>query len=283
MALLTPVTGQRSTTERSIPAVVRESPLAEPVRPLSLQRLLTIIVVAGAILWSWTGTGITIPALVDGLPGMADFISRLFPPDWSELGDAVPPMIQTIQMAIIGTLLGVVLAVPLALFAADNISPHPVIYQTIRVFLNIGRTIPELVLALAFVAAVGLGTFPGTLALGLHSTFSLSKIFAESIEAINPRPVEAVVAAGASRLQTITFAMLPQALPNMTSYSLLYWEHNVRAATVLGLVGAGGIGFEIQRAMRLFQYNDLTTYVLMLIVAVTLLDRASAWLRARIT
>ncbi|MBA3450201.1 MAG: phosphonate ABC transporter, permease protein PhnE [Chloroflexia bacterium] len=266
-----------------MPTAVRDNPLTEPLRLPSLPRLAIVVAVAGVIVWAWLGVGITIPALVAGLPAMADFISRLFPPDWSEIGDAVPPLIQTLQMAIIGTLLGVLIAVPLALLAASNVSPHPMVYQAFRVVLNIGRTIPELVLALAFVAAVGLGTFPGTLALALHSVCSLSKIFAESIEAINPRPVEAVVAAGAGRIQTIAFAMLPQALPTMTSYSLLYWEHNVRAATVLGLVGAGGIGFEIQKAMRLFQYNDLTTYVLMLVVMVTLLDRASAWLRARIT
>lgn len=283
MAVITPVPGLRSGTDREIPEAVRDNPLAHPLRLPPPRKLLVIVAVAGVIVWAWIGVGITVPALIAGLPAMADFISRLFPPDWSEVRDALPPLIQTVQMAIIGTLLGVAIAVPLALLAAANVSPNPAVYQAFRVVLNVGRTIPELVLALAFVAAVGLGTFPGTLALALHSVFSLSKIFAESIEAINPRPVEAVVAAGANRTQTITFAMLPQALPAMTSYSLLYWEHNVRAATVLGLVGAGGIGFEIQKAMRLFQYNDLTTYVLMLIVMVTLLDRASAWLRARIT
>lgn len=266
-----------------VSASVRANPLATPVPRPGLKGIAIAVATGAVIVWAWNGTGITLPALVDGWPAMVDFVSRLFPPDLSVARGAVRPLLQTIQMAIIGTLIATVLAVPLVLLAAANISPHRWVYQSIRVLLNVGRTIPELVLALAFVAAVGLGTFPGTLALALHSVFSLSKIFAETIESINPRPVEAVTAAGATRLQTITYAVMPQALPGMLSYVLLYWEHNIRAATVLGLVGAGGIGFEIQVSMRLFQYEDLTTYVLMLIAAVTVIDRASAWLRSRIT
>jgi phosphonate transport system permease protein len=268
---------------REIPPSVRDNPLTTPFPRPSVRSILIGAVAGAVVVWAWLGTGITVGALVEGLPNMADFVSRLFPPNWAAARDAVGPLAETVQMAIIGTLLAVVIALPLSLLAAANVSPHPLVYQAFRVVLNVGRTIPELVLALAFVAAVGLGAFPGTLALGLHSVFSLSKIFAESIEAISPRPVEAVAAAGATRGQTIAFSVLPQALPTMLSYVLLYWEHNIRAATVLGLVGAGGIGFEIQVAMRLFQYGDLTTYVLMLVVTVTVIDRASAWLRARVT
>jgi phosphonate transport system permease protein len=291
---------------RAIPPSVRDNPLAEPVRLPGWQSLLRLVLLAAVIGWAWAGTGITLPTLVEGLPDMANFVSRLFPPNPAVIGEAISlwwvavpfaggvaipvpalppggPLFETVQMAITGTLLAVVIAMPLSLLAASNVSPHPAVYQSARAVLNVGRTIPELVLALAFVAAVGLGAFPGTLALALHSVFSLSKIFAEAIEAINPRQVEAVRAAGAARLQTIVFAVLPQALPTMLSYSLLYWESNIRAATVLGLVGAGGIGFKIQVSMRLFQYNDLTMYVILLVVMVTLIDRFSAFLRARIT
>jgi phosphonate transport system permease protein len=292
---------------RDIPPSVRDSPLAAPVRLPRGQSLLRLAILMAVIVWAWAGTGITLPTLIEGLPDMANFVSRLFPPNLAAIGEAIAlwwvavpfagegvampvpalppagPLFETVQMAITGTLLAVAIAMPLSLLAAANISPHPAIYQSARAVLNVGRTIPELVLALAFVAAVGLGAFPGTLALALHSVFSLSKIFAEAIEAINPRQVEAVRAAGASRLQTIAYAVMPQALPVMLSYSLLYWEHNIRAATVLGLVGAGGIGFKIQVSMRLFQYNDLTMYVILLVVMVTLIDRFSAFLRARIT
>lgn len=269
--------------QRQIPPSVRTSPLAQPIPRPTLPGLIRAAILIAVVAWAWRGTGITPGALVEGLPDMANFISRLFPPNPAVIGEAIAPLLETVQMAIVGTLLAVVLAVPLSLLAAANISPSPLVYQTFRAVLNVGRTIPELVLALAFVAAVGLGAFPGTLALGLHSVFSLSKIFAEAIEAINPRPVEAVRAAGAGRLQTIAYAVIPQALPVMLSYVLLYWEHNIRAATVLGLVGAGGIGFKIQVSMRLFQYNDLTMYVILLIAMVTVIDRVSAFMRARIT
>ncbi len=268
---------------RQISAAISRNPLAEPLPRPSWRTVLRAVLFVAVLIWAWRGTGITPGALLEGLPDMANFVSRLFPPNPAVISEAIPPILETVQMAIVGTLLAVVLALPLSLLAAANVSPHPAMYQAARTVLNIGRTIPELVLALAFVAAVGLGAFPGTLALALHSVFSLSKVFAEAIEAVNPRPVEAVRGVGASASQTITYAMIPQALPTMLSYGLLYWESNIRAATVLGLVGAGGIGFKIQIAMRLFQYHDLTTYVLMLILMVTVIDRVSAYLRARIT
>jgi phosphonate transport system permease protein len=268
---------------RQIPDQVRANPLAEPLPRPSWRTIAKTVVLIAVLVWAWQGTGITPGALLSGLPDMANFVSRLFPPNPAVVPEAIGPILETVQMAIVGTLLAVIIAMPLSLLAAANVSPHPAVYQVARFILNTGRTVPELVLALAFVAAVGLGAFPGTLALALHSVFSLSKVFAEAIEAVNPRPVEAVRGVGATSAQTITYAMIPQALPTMLSYTLLYWESNIRAATVLGLVGAGGIGFKIQVAMRLFQYHDLTTYVIMLIVMVTAIDRVSAFLRARIT
>jgi len=283
MAVSSPASRPHRLDRPDIPPAIREHPLAQPLRLPSLRRVATAVALLAVLVWAWLGTGVTAGALVEGWPDMVDFVRRLFPPNWAAAPAAVGPLLETLQMAIVGTLLAVLLAVPLSLLAAANITPHPLVYQSIRGVLNVGRTIPELVLALAFVAAVGLGTFPGTMALALGSTFSLAKVFAEAVEAINPRPVEAVTAVGARPAQTIAYAVLPQALPVMLSYTLLYWESNIRAATVLGLVGAGGIGFEIQTSMRLFQYRDLTTYLLMLIVMVTAIDRVSAWLRARAT
>jgi phosphonate transport system permease protein len=249
---------------RQIPDQVRANPLAEPLPRPSWRTIAKTVVLIAVLVWAWQGTGITPGALLSGLPDMANFVSRLFPPNPAVVPEAIGPILETVQMAIVGTLLAVIIAMPLSLLAAANVSPHPAVYQVARFILNTGRTVPELVLA-------------------LHSVFSLSKVFAEAIEAVNPRPVEAVRGVGATSAQTITYAMIPQALPTMLSYTLLYWESNIRAATVLGLVGAGGIGFKIQVAMRLFQYHDLTTYVIMLIVMVTAIDRVSAFLRARIT
>ncbi|MBA3414406.1 MAG: hypothetical protein H0U10_04170, partial [Chloroflexia bacterium] len=162
MATITPVSAGR---RHEPPAVVRQSPLVEPLPRPTLRGLATVIGSVLVLGWAWIGSGITLDGLVEGLPDMADFVSRLFPPNWSAARGAVGPLLETVQMAITGTALAVVIAVPLSLLAAANISPHPVIYQAFRAVLNVGRTIPELVLALAFVAAVGLGAFPGTLAL----------------------------------------------------------------------------------------------------------------------
>jgi phosphonate transport system permease protein len=273
----------RRPSARPIPAAIQASPLAAPFRRPGWRSIVRAAIVLAVLVWAWRGTGITLQSLIEGIPDMLNFVSRLFPPNPAAIPDAIGPILETVQMAIIGTLLAIVMAVPLSLLAAANVSPNPTVYQGVRFVLNTGRTIPELVLALAFVAAVGLGAFPGTLALALHSTFTMAKVFAEAIEAISPRPVEAVEGVGATRAQTITYAVIPQALPTMLSYGLLYWESNIRAATVLGLVGAGGIGFKIQVAMRLFQYRDLTTYVILLVLMVTAIDRVSAYLRARIT
>jgi phosphonate transport system permease protein len=193
----------------------------------------------------------------------------------------ITSIIETIQMAIIGTLGAVLLSMPLALLAAQNVSPYPVVYQTTRFALNIMRSIPELIYALIFVAAVGLGPFPGVLAIIFGSVGSLSRIFAEAIEQIDPQQVLAVEATGAGGVQTFMFAAMPQAVPLLISYSIVYFEHNVRNATILGLVGAGGVGFEIQKYISLFQYDKLMGTVIVLVVAVTLLDRFSSYIRNR--
>ncbi len=192
----------------------------------------------------------------------------------------LPFVIETIQMAIIGTLLSLVLAVPFALLAARNTSPHPFVYQAVRLVMNANRAVPELVFALIFVAAVGLGPFTGVLALGIASIGSLSRLYSEAIEQIDPQQVLAVRATGANTLQTFSFAVIPQVLPLIASYSLSYFEHNVRAATVLGVVGAGGVGLRLNQYIGLFQFRELMGAVLVLVVAVTIIDRISARVRS---
>ncbi len=190
-------------------------------------------------------------------------------------------ILETIQMAIIGTIGAVLLSIPLALLAARNVSPAPQIYQTTRMILNLLRSIPELIYALIFVAAVGLGPFPGVLAIIFGSIGSLSRLFAEAIEQIDPQQVLAVQATGASGLHTFTYSVIPQALPLLISYSLVYFEHNVRNATILGLVGAGGVGFELSTYLSLFQYDKVMGTVIILVLAVTVIDRFSSSVRSR--
>lgn len=191
-------------------------------------------------------------------------------------------IVETVQMALIGTAGAIIFSIPFGLLAARNVSPSPVIYQITRFFLNANRAIPELVYALIMVSAVGLGPFAGVLALIIGSIGSMGKLYAESIEAIEPQQVAAVRATGASSLQVFNYSVIPQAFPMMASYSLLLFEGNVRAATILGIVGAGGVGFIIQKYIQLFQYHKLMGAVVVIIIVVTLIDRISDYIRKRI-
>lgn len=194
----------------------------------------------------------------------------------------VPAVVQTLQMAIIGTTLAIILAIPFGLLGARNISPSPLIYQTTRFFMNIIRAIPELIIALVFVAAVGLGPFGGVMALAIAAIGSIARLYAESIEQIDPQQVMAIRATGGNGFHVFTFGVIPQVMPLVTSYSLGLFEHNLRAATILGLVGAGGVGFLLSKYMALFQYQHLMGAVIILVITVTVVDRISARLRKAI-
>jgi phosphonate transport system permease protein len=194
----------------------------------------------------------------------------------------LPFVVETLQMAIVGTLLAVVLAIPFGLLGARNTSPNSAIYQGTRFVMNANRAIPELIFALIFVAAVGLGPFTGVLALAIASMGSLGRLYSEAIEQIDPQQVMAVRATGAKRLHVFGFAVVPQVLPLVASYSLVYFEHNVRAATILGIVGAGGVGLALQKYIGLFEFRELMGAVIVLIVAVTIIDRISARIRAKL-
>jgi phosphonate transport system permease protein len=194
----------------------------------------------------------------------------------------IPAIVETLQIALIGTVGAILVSLPFALLAARNVSPHPTVYQVTRVLLNANRAIPELIFALIFVVAVGLGPFAGVLALVIGSIGALGKLYAESIEAIDPQQVLAVRATGAPRLHIFNYAVIPQAFPNMASYSLLLFESNVRAATILGIVGAGGVGFIIQKYLALFQYQEMIGATLIIIIVVTFIDRISDYVRKRI-
>tara|TARA_X000000950_G_scaffold271803_1_gene353535 strand:- start:667 stop:1380 length:714 start_codon:yes stop_codon:yes gene_type:complete len=232
--------------------------------------------------WAMTGTESAPSKLIEGFPAIVDIVSRMLPPR-VEFWIVAEHFVETLQMALIGTTGGIILSLPFALLAARNISPHPWIYQITRILLNINRAIPELIFALMLVAAVGLGPFGGVLAIAIGSIGSLGKIYAENIEAIDPQQVMAVRATGAGPLTTFLYGVLPQVLPVMTSYSIYYFEVSVRAATILGVVGAGGIGFIIQQYMALFQYDLLFGALIFMAIAITLLDRLSDLLRRRIT
>jgi len=239
------------------------------------------VAIAAAFVWSLWSTDVSLGRLVEGTPFMLEFIRRMIPPDLSVLGQALRGALQTLQIALVGTIVAAVIAVPLALAAARNTAPRWLFYLT-RTGLNTFRAIDTLVYALFFVAAVGLGPFPGVLAVVVYTATVLAKLYSEAIEAMDPGPVEAVHAVGARPLQVLRWGVLPQLGPEFVSFTLYRFETNIRAAAVLGFVGGGGIGFYIQTYLRMLNYPAASTVLLVLVVLVMLVDFASSRLRARL-
>ena len=244
----------------------------------------TLLAVGLAAVYYWTvqGTHFAVGELVQGWPAMADLFRRMWPPDWSYTPKVYRPMLETLQMALAGTSLGALLAVPATLLAARNIARNPAVLYVARTLLNLVRTLPDMLLAAVFVAALGIGATPGVMALAVFSFGIIAKLSSESVEAIDPGPLEALEASGAGRLQTIAFAVVPQVLPQFVAYCLYVFEINIRVATVLGLVGAGGIGVLLLTAMTLFRYREAMVVIMITFVFVVVLDTFSTWLRERL-
>jgi phosphonate transport system permease protein len=219
--------------------------------------------------------------LYEGLPSIAHLAGEMLPPDFQHAGSWAKPILDTLTMSIAGTVLAVLFSFPLALLGARNTTPHPAVYQMARGSMNILRSVPELIMGIIFVAAVGFGSLPGVLALGLHSIGMVGKFFAEAIEHADPAPVEAVKATGASRAQVILHGVLPQVLPQIADVMVYRWEYNFRASTVMGMVGAGGIGFELMASLRIMQYQEVSAILLVILAMVTLVDGSGARLRKR--
>lgn len=240
------------------------------------------LAIAWLLHWSAGGAQMSWGELANGMPHIGDFLARSVPPDWSVLPRLWAPAIETVQIAIWGTLLSVVLALPLSFIAASNLHSWHWLRRITRQFLNVVRSINELILALVFVSAVGLGPFPGVLALALHGMGMLGKFFAESIEEIDHGPLEALRSAGASQLQVIAFGVVPQAITAWIAVVLYRFEVNLRSATVLGMVGAGGLGFELVASLKLFQYQETATCIIVITAMVVVADLISNALRSRI-
>ncbi|KXS38188.1 MULTISPECIES: phosphonate ABC transporter, permease protein PhnE [Halomonas] len=230
--------------------------------------------------WSWQGAGIAPGLLIDNFDNMVVLASDFVPPTFTNLTRYIHEMLVTIQIAIWGTLLAVICAVPFGLLSASNVAPWW-INQPIRRLMDACRAINELVFAMLFVVAVGLGPFAGTLALFVHTTGVLAKLFSEAVEAADPGPMEGVRVTGAGRIEEILFGLIPQIMPLWVSVSFYRFESNIRSATVLGMVGGGGIGVSLWQSLRGFDYAEAATIMLVIIVAVTLLDMLSQQVRKR--
>ncbi|HLY09895.1 MAG TPA: phosphonate ABC transporter, permease protein PhnE [Planctomycetota bacterium] len=219
--------------------------------------------------------------MLQGTPSIVRLAGEMMPPDFRNAADWIKPLFQTLIMSVAGTALALILSLPLGCLAASNVAPHRAVYWGARGVLNALRGIPELILGIFFVAAVGFGVLPGVLALGLHSAGMVGKFFAEAMEHVDPGPVEAVRSTGASRLQVVAHGILPQILPQMADVAVYRWEFNVRASTVMGIVGAGGIGFELIASLRLMQYREVGAILLVVLGMVCLIDGLSGLLRRR--
>jgi len=246
----------------------------------SLLRLLGFGIVGAVLIWAWQGAEMRPLALIRDAGNMATFAADFFPPDFHEWRYYLAEILVTLQIAIWGTVLAVVLAIPFGLLAAANIAPWW-IHQPVRRLMDALRSINEMVFAMLFVVAVGLGPFAGALALFIHTTGTLAKLFSEAVEAIDPQPVEGIRATGATQIEEIAYGVLPQVLPLWISYSLYRFEANVRSATVVGMVGAGGVGVGVVlwEAIRSFKFDQTAAVILMIIVTVTVVDLVSARIR----
>ena len=218
----------------------------------------------------------------DGGPALWQLATEMVPPNFSRWTHWVVPLRDTLAMSVAGTALTVLLSLPLALLAAPNTAPNAVVLRAARTLLAAFRSVPEIILGILFVAAVGFGALPGVLALALHSTGMVAKFFAEAIEHVDPKPLEAAQAAGASPLQVVTHAVLPQVLPQLADITIYRWEYHFRASAVLGIVGAGGIGFELMAALRLIQYDQVAAILLAILGCVLVVDGIGAALRRRL-
>ena len=232
--------------------------------------------------WAITGTETNPANFAKGFPFMIDFVNRMFPPDISNLGRFLLKAVETLQMAIVGSSLGALIALPLSFLAARNIMPNKFVYHTVRAIFDTFRGINEIVWGLIFVSMVGLGPFPGVLALATHVTGALGRYFSESIETVDPELIKAIISTGANKIQVIVRGVLPQVKPLFINYALYYLENNFRAATVLGLVGAGGIGMELITSMRLFKNQEVLTILIIMVSMVIAIDRFSAYIRKKI-
>lgn len=270
-----------TSTFSSVPA---EPPFLAWQTRLARQRVRQIIIILVLLLLvavtSWR-CQVHVDTLLQGIAKGLTVLGFFFPPDWSSIPNLLSPMAVTIVLAMIATLLGMCLSLPCALAASSNIAP-PFVRLTMRSFIALERALPEIVQLLLLIAIFGLGVIPGLIALSFSSIGMLAKLLADAIEEIEPHMLEAVAGTGATNTQVIRYAVIPEVLPSLLANGLFRFEFNIRAAIILGAVGAGGIGYEMSTAMRSLNYERACMATLITLALVFITERISDWLRARI-
>lgn len=258
---------------------------SRPERPSHAKRNLALVGVALLVGWAAVTVDVDYASIPELPGGLGRVFYRMFlaeGPEWSYLGPAIEAMLESLQIAWVGTVIGAVISLPLGFFGAKNVSSG-VASNVMRQILNAIRAFPEIVLAIAiFIPIAGLGPVAGALAIGLHSVGTLGKLTAEVIEGIDPGPVEAARAVGARPLQVQRWGVLPQVLPEIIAFWLYRFEINIRAAAVLGVVGAGGIGFVLSQAISFGRFPRAGMIILVVVVATIAVDMLSGSVRQRI-
>jgi len=238
-----------------------------------------MLIIVGLLAWSWGPTEMSkSTSLVTDWRNMVDLLSGFMHPSFRDWRIYAAAMVETVQIALWGTALSVVIGSPFAILSSANVCPVWVV-QPVRRLMDASRAINEIVFALVFVVAVGLGPLAGVLALAVHNIGIIAKLFSEAVEATDPRPVEGIRATGASRLQEVIHGILPQVMPLWSSFTLSRFETNVRSATVLGIVGAGGIGQPLYENIRSFQYSETASIIIIVVITVSLIDLLSSRIR----
>jgi phosphonate transport system permease protein len=270
-----PVSAQASDRDGELSGIrVPRAPLPQRARSWMIW-----LGIAALLAWSWTPVEMyKIGGLITDWRNMTEFAAGFMRPSLRDWPSYVLQMLETVQMALWGTALAVLFGIPFAILSAANVCPQWIV-QPVRRLMDACRAINEIVFALLFVVAVGLGPLAGILALAIHNIGIVAKLFSEAVEAIDPRPVEGIRATGASRLQEVIFGIVPQVMPLWSSFTLYRFETNVRSATVLGIVGAGGIGQALYENIRAFQYAETATIVIIVVITVMLIDVLSARIR----
>ncbi len=242
------------------------------------------LVFAALFFWSWRSLKIYPELFLSGIPHFIKLVGEMIPPNWQVLtgGNVAMAVLETLSMAFVGTVFGAILSFFLGIFAAQNVTPAAPVRELCRYIMALERAVPTLIIILLLVVFIGLGPFAGMVAIAIGSVGMLGKLFAEAIEHVDPRPLESLEAAGATRLQLIRYAVLPQVIPSFIANSLYRFDINLRTALFLGIVGGGGIGLNLHVAMSLFRYADALAITVIVLLLIVTAEKFSDYLRKKI-
>lgn len=263
------------------------SVVAQTARPAPPKKTATPYLIAAAVIASTIFAGrqidFSIARLGDNLYNAREFLAKFWPADWEWAREEVPgPLIETFQIAILAAIIGCLVALPIAFWASRLTTPNRWVYYIDKWFLNFVRTIPDIFWAMLFVVAVGFGAFAGLLALIMFSLSIMGKLLSETIDSADPGPLEAAKASGAPHTPAVRSAVMPQVLPNYVAYGLYIFELDIRASTVLGIVGAGGIGRILEAQRAFFRFDRIMAVVIVIFVAVFAIEQVSVYVRRRL-